>query len=145
MSYITTQDLIDRFGNDELLQVASLPEDANTIDDTRIQQAIDDACAEVDSILSMRFVTPLTEVPSIVGRSAADIARYFLHDDATSEEIQTRYKDAIATLKEIANGTRGVSPLPEEANPSTDTGTIGYSARRSGADRVFTRESLEGF
>ncbi len=109
MSYCSTQALIDRFSEDELI---SLTETKNTdgdytgaINQTQVDNAIADADATIDSYLAARYPLPLLQVPPILNRFACDIARYFLHDRAPLEEVSNRYKEAIRFLEKVASGS----------------------------------------
>ena len=105
MSYVTEQDLIDRFGEQELIDIAP---DATglAIDSVAVDRAVNDASGEVDGYIAAGgYDTPLTPVPAIVKAYTADIARYRLYDDHATEQVTQRYKDAIKFFTNLANGT----------------------------------------
>jgi phage gp36-like protein len=101
MSYCTQQDLITRFGADELGVVAN--DGVGGIDENAIGRAIDDASALINGWIQAQYALPLATVPPLLNLLACDIARYQLHDQNAGEEIRNRYNDALKTLKDIAS------------------------------------------
>ncbi|MCL2829990.1 MAG: DUF1320 domain-containing protein [Betaproteobacteria bacterium] len=96
--YATRQDLIDRYGEDEILQRESmLPAQA-------VEDALRDAAATVDDYLRASYAVPLVRVPPTVVRLTCDIGRYLLLGESVTEEARDRYRDAIAQLRDIAAG-----------------------------------------
>jgi phage gp36-like protein len=108
MSYCTRQNMIERFGEPELIQLTDTV-GAGVIDDVVLDQAMDDAAAEINSYLSM-YSLPLATVPAKFVRMACDIARYFLYDDAATDEVVRRFEAAIAYLKMIGTGKIVLGP-----------------------------------
>lgn len=105
----------------------------------KIDRALLDASAFADDFLRGRYLLPLAGIPRTLTLMVCDIARYYLYDDAATETVERRYKDAHAWLIKIANGT--VTLDGTEAEPkASSTG----SAHISGSGRVFSRGSMEG-
>jgi phage gp36-like protein len=104
VSYCTKQNLIDRFGEGELIQLTDRT-GAGVINDTVLNQAIGDADGEINGYLAGRYTLPLASVPPVLTQKACDIARFFLYDEAVLDIVKTRYDNAIAWLKLVANGT----------------------------------------
>ena len=104
MDYCSQEDLIQRYGQDELIQ---LTDDANvgTVDASKVTQAINDASAYIDGYLAGRYPLPLVIVPTVLNRLAADITRYFLWDNGASDPVQKRYDEAVAFLVSVSKGT----------------------------------------
>jgi len=111
MSYCTKQNMIDRFGELELIQLTDR-DNPSVIDDTVIGQAISDADAEINGYLT-RYTLPLSHTPSNLVRIACDIARYYLYDDSVTEPVQTRYDSCIKYLNAVA---KGLITLPPDTN-----------------------------
>lgn len=132
--YCTTQDLIDRFGEDELIrlstEVDSLGEFPTTINQTQIDRAIEDANGTIDSYLSGRYILPLSQIPPVLERHACDLARYFLHDRSPLEEVTARYNAAIRFLEKAASGaiTLGVDALGDREE--SDSSVVFQSTAR---------------
>lgn len=132
MTYATQQDLVDRFGATELLQ---LSDRANTgsIDAAVVAKALADADAEIDSYLAARYTLPLASSPEIIVRLAADMARYFLYDDRATDQVGKRYEAAVKLLRAISSGAASIGVDSANAQPATDGG-----AQIDANDRVFT-------
>jgi phage gp36-like protein len=138
VAYATQQDLIDRFGEAQLLAIADRDADS-ALDADVIAKALDDAGETIDSYIATRYELPLAEVPGRLVKVAADIAFYVLHPAAAPDDVRQRYDDAIAFLKDVAKGNAlldvgGAEPEPAAAGVDFE-----------GPERTFTRDSLKGF
>lgn len=137
--YITKADIIEQLPEAELIQLTD-DEGTGANVDARVNAAIEDAEGEVDGYLSTRYTTPLSPAPKIIKKLSADIAIYNLYarrQGATEDRLR-RYQNAIKFLENVS---KGVVMLGADAPAPADEGTV--SVR--GAERVFTRERLEGF
>jgi len=103
MTYASRQNLIDRFGQQELIELTDSAE-LGVIDDGAVTVALNDADAEINSFLAGRYTLPLTQTSLELERLACDIARYRLWDDAASETVKNRYDDAIKKLRDVSKG-----------------------------------------
>lgn len=105
MPYATQQDLVDRFGEEELIQLTdrtNLPQSA--IDATVVARALADADAKIDSHVGARYSLPLaTPQPALVPVACA-IARYGLYGNRVTEQVRTAFRDAERYLESVANG-----------------------------------------
>jgi len=139
MSYCTKQDLIDRFGYDELINLTDR-RNTGVIDDTVLSQAIADASAEMDGYLASRYSLPLITVPQALKPLCCDIARYKLYDEQASEQVTKRFDAAIKFLFSVSKGeiSLGVDSLGSKAI-STDL------AQMQSAGSVFSRKKSQGF
>ncbi|NOR70973.1 MAG: DUF1320 domain-containing protein [Methylomarinum sp.] len=137
MPYCTRQDMIGRFSEEELIQLTD-NDNLDVIDDSVLNLAIDDAGAEIDGYLA-KYDLPLTTVPAVLVRLCADIARYFLYDDAAPERVKDRYDAAIKFLLNVSKGTISLGP-----DESGDIPVTNDSAEMTSGGRVFTR-SDNGF
>lgn len=104
---ITLQDLIDRFGEDELANLSDR-ENYRVIDEVVINKAIKDAettassyllAAGLFAIANDQLVYVAGNTPAALTNALCDIARYELHVRGVTETVQKRYDDAIAWLK----------------------------------------------
>lgn len=130
MNYATVNDLVERFGEDEMIQ-NSPDETGEAIDAERVDTAIGDASRTIDSFLRMRRSVPVDPVPSVLIGACADIARFLLHDDHAPEAVKDRYKATIQWLKDIAAGK---ASLGEEDTTITGSGRVVRRAGKSGFD-----------
>lgn len=111
---ITLQDLIDRFGKDELAQLtnADYGPDNKDINATVAATAITDAAGDVASYLRSAKLVSVNALGNIVYRNGAElpddlvrhtcnIARYHLYDNGVTETVEKRYDDAIKWLEKV--------------------------------------------
>lgn len=118
MPYCTQADLVDRFGEDELLALAR-DETGTAIDTAVVERACDDASGEIDGYVSAAgYPVPLSPVPRIVIANACDIARYRLYDEHASDQVQKRYDDAVKFLRSVSRGDvkLGISTGPASSS-----------------------------
>ncbi|SEH22535.1 DUF1320 domain-containing protein [Rhizobium sp. NFR12] len=143
MPYATQQDLIDRFGEEELIQLTdrtNIP--VSTIDATPIDRALTDAAALIDGYLAKFYRVPLASVPPILVKMACDIARYYLHGRSADKDdpVSRAYREATRWLENVS---KGQVTLEIEGVSAPQAG--GGSVKASAPGRVFTRDSLRHF
>ena len=140
MTYATQQDMNDRFGAVELAQLTDRT-NGTTVDAAVLARALADADAEIDAYLGTRYALPLTSQPPVLARLAADIARYRLFDDRTTEAVRQRYADAVKLLRDMSTGAvrldAGSDPVP------ADTTVVPVAARAPATQ--FTAADLAGY
>ncbi|MBF9263604.1 MULTISPECIES: gp436 family protein [Comamonadaceae] len=120
MNYATVQDMIDRFGERELVQLTD--PDILAVQAAKAQRALDDAQAFADGFVGRVYRLPLPGcskpapvagnpgavqlvAPPQLTRVVCDVARYYLYDDLAPEhEVYLRYKAAERELGQIAEG-----------------------------------------
>ena len=141
--YSTLDDLRKLVPEEVLVQLTD-DEYLGTVNQARVDEAIAQADAEVDSYCGGRYSVPFSTVPEIAKKLSVDIAVYNLYSRTVMEMPAVRaerYRNAIRQLEAISKGiiSLGVDPLPSapkdstaETNKPTDT-------------NVFTRENLKGF
>ncbi len=152
MAYASPNDMIARYPNRDLVQLTNDDPATVTINAATLQQALDDASAEIDGYLDGRFALPLADPPAMLNRLACDIAMYRLqalrplHDIA---DARRRYDDAIALLGKVAAGTvtLGLSPDNQDAPDAPGSIVVDAGGDPSGVlpSRIFSRGSLKGF
>lgn len=105
MPYTDQAALVDRYGEQELVQVTDKGELlTGEINSTVVSRALADADAIIESYVGARYVVPMAPVPAVVVEKACVIARYKLHEDHASELIRKDYESAIAWLRDVAAG-----------------------------------------
>ena len=99
--YCTKADLLNRFREYELIR---LTDD----DDDVLNQAINDATAEIDSYLIGRYVIPLENPTADIIHKACDLTLFYLHSNRgeidRESQIQRRYDAVIRFLEQVAKG-----------------------------------------
>lgn len=139
MTYATQQDLLDQFGERELVALTDR-EGSGAIDAAVLARALADADAEIDSHLVARYTLPLTGTYPTLKRHAANLARYFLSGAEVTEVavVRTRYQDAIRYLESIRDGKAVLGAEASAHTPASETDRIVFT----GSDRVFTADTL---
>jgi len=125
VSYCAKQDMVDRFGERDIITLTDIGVPATgAIDETVLTRALDDASAQIDAYLAARYALPLTSVPQILVQSACDIALYLLHRDPPEPVIKRR-DAAVAFLKDLAAGRAqlGITTNEEPATVQFSTPT----------------------
>jgi phage gp36-like protein len=137
--YTTLQDLIDRFGRREIVQLTDRAEPpSGAIDEEVVNRAITDADAEIDSyLMAAGYELPLDPIPTVIRRLAPQIVRHLLYDDVETELVRQRYDDARRVLEAIVAGKIKLG----EGDVSGSAG----SPQVSKPDRVFTQAGLKDF
>jgi phage gp36-like protein len=136
--YATKQNMIDRFGNAELVQLTDreLPA-TGAIVDAVLNKALADANAEIDGYLVGQYQLPLASVPANLELLASDIALYRLFKDRATEEVRQRYDDAVKYLRDVGQGKLSLGldsanqPAAPAGGPSVD-----------GPERTFSKATL---
>lgn len=135
MPYCTKQNLIDRFGERELIQLTDR-DLSGVIDDAVLNQAIGDADAEINGYLTA-YTLPLAVVPANLERIACDMTRYYLYDDAVTDLVQARYDAAVKYLMQVAKGVISIGPDTTGSIPPATSNSAEFSSSPS----VFKRDS----
>lgn len=146
MTYATAQDLIERWSEAELRQLAPPPsppgEGDPVYEAARVARMIEDASAELDTYLAVRFSVPIADAPPALVSATCDIAREKL-DRMGRAHVLEAGKRARQWAKDVAAGkaTLGGGPEGDEnALPKGESAVL-----EATPPRVFTDESLKGF
>lgn len=139
MTYATQQNMIDRFGQQELIELTDHT-NIGVINTLVLASALADADAEINAYIGSRYTLPLANVPPILVKFAADVARYQLYDTRASEQVKQRYDDAIKFFKALAIGTVSLG-LNSLNAPVVDMGGVAYKA----ATPVFNSATLSDY
>ena len=133
MDYCTQQDMIDRFGNDEIIQLTD-HDNAGVIDVVVLARALADASGEIDGYVSTRYSVPLANVTKTVNRIACDITRYYLHDEHPTELVEKRYDDAVKFLKGVSAGTISIG-IDDAGGKPVSNDTVEFEPGSNAFDR----------
>ena len=140
--YGSIQAMVDRFGQREIIQISDRTGDADGIDDAVVNRALEDAGAEIDGYLAGRYKLPLSAVPRVLVNVGCDIARYRLYDDRVTDQVRTRYEDAVKFLGLVSTGKLSLG-LDTSTTPSP-VATDGGPAMCAGP-RVFSQDTLRDY
>lgn len=140
MAYATKQDLIDRYGAEDIVQLTDHSHTGG-IDDDVLNRALADADAEINGYLAARYTLPLTDTPPLVKRIGCEIAYYLLFRGGATELALDRYTKAAAVLRGLSNGSVSLGlNSAGTAEPGTES-----AVESSAPGRIFTGETLEGY
>lgn len=141
MGYATRQDMIDRFGEAELVQATNLEEE-NTfqIVDRVLNAALAYADSLIDSYLRAKYVLPLASVPAVLIDTACDLARFRLWVQKPSEAVSERNSQALSFLKSVASGAAALVVAAPAESPAPQGGPVVQAG-----DRVFTPDTLDDY
>jgi phage gp36-like protein len=105
MVYATQQEFIEAFGEQEAIMLTNLDDaSALAINTIRLDRALVDASALIDTYCGARYVLPLSPLPQSVIPYCLDIARYRLDRIRSREDVRLRYEDAIKYLEQVTKG-----------------------------------------
>lgn len=138
--YCSAQDLLDRFGERELIDLTDRS-GSGAINEIVVDLAIADASAQIDAYLAGRYSLPIAHVPAVLVRVAADLVRYQLYGDQCPEPIRQRQQDALKFLDAIASGKvqLGLSTTGDAVPTGGDV------AEFSSGGVLWARDSSKGF
>lgn len=129
MPYATQTDLVEHFGDDELIELTDRDTPpAGVINASVLAHAQAAADSEIDGYIAMRHALPLASVPPRLTHLACDITRYHLYTHAAPELVEKRYLAAVAFLRLVADG-RATLGLPEQSG-SAGMGMVEISTGR---------------
>lgn len=143
MSYASVADFKAGIPHRDLVALTDLDDGTDTINDDRVQDALDDASAEIDSYIAKAVTLPLMPVPRILKTICRDLAlhRLYVNIGHSMEARKSLREDAIAFLKSVS---RGDAALGDGAGLQPEIVTPGI-AMTDGAERQLTRDRLKGY
>lgn len=125
MAYATPQDLVTRFGMDEMQQLSDIQTPrVGAVVPAVLEQFLADASAEIDGYLAARYPLPLAATPALLVVFACDIARYRLMSTRVDDRIEASYKAAILYLREVALGKIALFPADVAPVPASGVGSV---------------------
>jgi len=141
MAYCTQSDILDQMDDDVLIQLTD-DDDEGTVDGDKVTRAVANADAEIDGYCGVRYSVPFAAVPDIIRAISVDIAIFNLYARrrGATPAVRDRYDDRIAFLKNVA---KGLATLGEDDPDGVPSET--HAPQISSSDRLFTRDSMEGW
>jgi phage gp36-like protein len=150
-NYAQVSDLELRYTARDLIELTD--PNATTLNPTLLQQALNDAAAEIDGYLESRLTLPLSDPPQILTLLCCTIAIYdmqTLRPLRDLEDARKRYDDAIRKLEKFAKGeltlgltVGGVEPQSAQQTVSVQPSPVANVSPLQG--NVFTRGSLSSY
>lgn len=111
-----TQQFVARFGAEELLALTDPTERANVKTEV-FDVAVQDAFAEISSVLSSVMTLDIDALPDIVVAILADLTRHRLYIDAAPQAVSTRTMHARSLLAKLANSSGSDAIQIQQTNP----------------------------
>lgn len=108
MAYATVRDMIERFGQTEMVRLTTpADQDMDGIVMPTAEAKLDDASAQIDSYVGKRYRVPMDIPPQVIVRACCILARYDLatgEQREPTEQMGVQRKETIAWLRDIADG-----------------------------------------
>jgi phage gp36-like protein len=152
VTYAIPNDMIARYPNRDLVELSNEDPTQTTVNTATLQQALDDASAEIDGYLESRFALPLDDPPMVLTRLTCDIAMYRMQSLRPLHDLvdaRKRYDDAVELLVRVARGEVTLGLAADNTEPPQAAGSV---VTKSGGDasgplqqRIFDRGSLKGY
>lgn len=141
MSYATQQDMVDRFGESDLIKLtdrADPPLDA--IDAAVLNARLADAQGVIDSYVATRYTLPLTATPLLLRQIECDLAWYLLQGGNPSQDAKDRNDAAMRILRDVSAGKVSLGP-----DSSNTVAVPGDGVTYTSAPAVFTPDTLSDY
>lgn len=148
MSYANVSDFRAGIPHRDLVALTDLDDGTSSINDGRIQDALDDASAEIDSYIAKALkdgalARVKADPPRILKTICRDLAlhRLYVNIGHNMEARKSLREDAVNFLKAVARGDTALGDGGDVAPEITTPGV----AMTEGAERQLTRDSLRGY
>lgn len=144
--YATVTDMIARFGEVQIVRLSN-PEDRETTtpDEAKVNTAIVDATALINSYIRGRYLVPIAAPPQDIVRATCVIARYDLADTERSSPTDEMTKGKAEVIKWLENIAKEVVHLDIPLATVTGAEHVGSGPRVSDRERFMTLDNLRGF
>lgn len=144
MTYAVLQDLVEHFGETELVLLSNDDPNATTPDPAVAAKALEKADKKINSYIADRFPLPLARVPDQLVDLACDLARYELAtrngNSRPTDVIKDARDEAMKLLDAISKGRLSLG-LDASGQPVLAGGVT----RSVPPDRVFSKETLSDY
>jgi phage gp36-like protein len=139
MTYATQDDLVSRYGEQELILLTdSQNSPPSVVDADVVSQKLLDVDSEINGYLAARYTVPLDPAPRVLVKVACALCRYYLHADNAPSRVQSDYEDAEAWLKAVAAGQVSLGDAT-----SAPAASAGGGPQISTPCRTFTKNTLK--
>ncbi|MBI5410169.1 MAG: DUF1320 domain-containing protein [Nitrospirae bacterium] len=143
MPYCTLTDIKKLIPEVTVIQLTD-DEDTGAVVTSRVDEAIAQADAEIDSHCRKKYSVPFSPIPDIVRKWSVDISIYNLYSRRVEELPATRadrYKNTIRQLEGVDKGSTSIG----ESTESTATSEGGVATNKTASDSVFTPDTLTNY
>lgn len=141
MSYATQADMVDRFGEEDLIRLTDRADPPlNVIYAPTLNARLADAQAVIESYVATKYTLPLAATPLLLRQLECDLAWYLLQGGNPSEDAKKRNDDAMRVLRDIAGGKVSLGPDSSSAVPAVAGGVL-----IDAAPAVFTPSTLSDY
>lgn len=141
MSYVTFEDMKNKFGERELVDLTSSGGISIEVNLEKLELAMSAANSEIDGYLIGRYELPLKTIPAFLVSLACDMAHYHASVGETLEtgRTKTRYEVAVKNLTNISKGliSLGGAPAGESSPAPTSSNNVIWSVGRRDFKRGF--------
>lgn len=141
MAYSQKADITDQLDEAVLIQLTD-DEGIGAVNDDRVDKAIADSDATINSYCKRRYSIPLSPVPDKIRQIAVDIDIYNLYSrrsDVMPETRKDRYSEAIKFLEKVNAGKLDLDGATLSQTNTDNSVSIEANTR------VFTRDNMRGF
>lgn len=113
-----------------------------------VEEAMEDADAEIDGYLAKRYDVPMSPAPRVLNKFSKDIAAYNLmsrigiNEQDRDKTFLNRYNAAIKFLEGVAKGTISIG-TGDSGDTQTQAAQKGFRIENS--ERLFSRETMKGW
>lgn len=137
MAYALLQDMLDRFGGNEMEQLTDIGRPRlGAVDDGVLGRALEDATSLIDGYLIGRYALPLATVPGNLKVLCCGIARYQLMSSTPDERAKADWERAYKYLSAVNRGDAQL--FAPSASPAVDgVGPVLFSS----GSKIMGRES----
>ncbi|QLH54990.1 MAG: hypothetical protein CH6_4517 [Candidatus Kapaibacterium sp.] len=140
--YTNLNEILLEFSPEELARITGDPSGV-TIDQNRVQYAIDNAKDVIDSFLRSRYPTPFDVVPSLVNFIARELAianlyEYYNHNGFLPPTIAKRKSYAMYLLRQIQEGNLQLDNIGNFVRPTV-------VVNKMPENRLFNDDLLDSF
>jgi phage gp36-like protein len=140
VAYCTLADILDKIPESEVINMTD-DEGEGVVNQGRVNDAIADAQALIDSYAGKRHNVPLDPVPRVIQRAACVIAIYnlFARRLGAPEEWQRRHEAQVRWLRDLADGKVTLGGGDPTGTPNAEP------VLAQSQTRIFSRDTLKDF
>lgn len=144
MAYSNVDDIKKFLPEDALVQLTD-DEGLGSVNQARVEEAINQADAEINSYIGGRYGVPLSAVPDAVRKLSVDIAVYNLYSRTVQELPEARKERYRNAVRQLEGMSKGLVSLGVNLAPSVQADAVGAETSTETDGRVFDRDKLKGF